>query len=264
MALPACEAFLMVFRMALCAIIAFPGAWAIVAALLDRKISGREAVVFGVGLLVVMAWAMALAMRGWLGVALMAGVIGGVWGAVRTLAAASDRLLGRDIQDEDIGRYQAALEFDPNNVAAHSLLAETYRRAGKLELALQEYEAALRLDPSLVKERYWVGRLQAEIEAGRRSEVLCPRCGAPRPPGAVVCPECGRPYSSLELWAHALRRMEPARKAALLLAGAGGLVAIGAVAMMSPAFAKVLAVLVFFGAPLALLIVSIRSRRQMG
>lgn len=259
MALPIGEALVITLRVLVCTIAGFVGAFWVLSALLDRKLSGREAALIAVGLLALILWAVALAFRGWLGPLLISATILVLYLLGRLLVAFSTAQLERTLEEEDIRRYRAALAFDPRNVAAHSLLAETYRRAGQLEAAIAEYRAALQLDPSLREERYWMVRLEAEIERRERKEMLCPRCGLPRPARAAVCPECGRPYSSLEVWLHAYRGRGPAARAALAAVLAVAAVGLAAAFALVPGGPKVMLALVLLGGPLWMLIAARRA-----
>ena len=242
-------AFAVVAELVICALISFAGGYWTLSAWFDRKITGREALLLTGGLLAVQFFAVSLALRGGPGIILLFGVVFGAAVLFRGLAWRAERRLGERLDEEEIAKYQQALELEPDNPYAHSLLADTYRRMGRIELAVTEYEVALRLNPSLREERYWLERLRKELDRRWGKEMSCPRCGEPRPSRASACPECGRLYSSIETWSHALRVMAPSRKAVLLGVGAGALAAALAVTAMAPGKLKLSALLIL---PLAL------------
>jgi hypothetical protein len=245
----------------ICSVVAFAGAFWIISAWLDHKLRGAEAVLLLLGLLIVAF--LAMAMQG-AGIVLLIGAVFGVAAGLHALARRSDRHLVNSFDEEDIARYRAGLELDPKNVAAHSLLADTYRRMGRLEMAIDEYRAALELDPSLRAERYWVQRLEAELERRGHKEMACPRCGTPRPPGAQVCPECDRRYSTAETSLHAVRMMRPAQKLACAASGAVVLVGLAAVTALAPSLAAYSAIALSFLVPLGIILLSIRASRRTG
>jgi len=245
----------------ICAGVSFAGAFWIISCWFDRKLSGRESVLLLVGLLAVECLAMAMPGAGLL--VLAAAVVGGAV-LIRMLAGRAERRLASSFEQEDIAKYREAMELDPKNVAAHSLLADTYRRRGELELAIQEYQAALGLDPSLRQERYWVQQLEAQLDERARKGMRCPRCGAVRPPAAQVCPECDRWYSTAETSLHAVRTMSPGRKLAWAGLIAAGLVAVAAGAALAPRAAGFAALSLFLLVPIALIVASIRASRREG
>ena len=53
----------------------------------------------------------------------------------------------QQMEDDDIAKYQAALERDPRNAGAHALLAEKYLTMGRPDAAVSHYEAALAISP---------------------------------------------------------------------------------------------------------------------
>jgi tetratricopeptide (TPR) repeat protein len=168
------------------------------------------------------------------------------------------------LDEDDVAKYQKAVEDYPENPYAHSLLADVYRRLGQHERAAAEYEAALAIDPSLREERYWLVRMRTELDRAAKKEMTCPRCGTPRRGRELECLECGRPYSSAETWLHALRVMEPARKALWLGMGLGALIAAIAILALAPGAMKVASLAVLFAAPVAIIAISRRMRQKMG
>jgi len=258
------QAFAIVFLMSVCAVTAFLAGYWILSGWFDRRIRGTEAVLLLCGLLVLMCVTVSMVARGGPGAPVMILAVAGFALLGRALVRRADRRLADAIDREEIAKYEKGLAADPNNVAAHSLLADTYRRLHDHARAIEKYEAALRLDPSLKEERVWLERSRAELERRQRKDLRCPRCGFPRPARAPDCPECGRLYSSVETWAHAFRVMSPMRKAGWVGLGVGASGAAIAVALLAPGVAKLVGLAAVLLAPVMLIIISLRARRTTG
>jgi len=256
------EAAILAVKIILCALVSSAGAFLIISNWFDRKISGNEAILLFVGLLTMQSVGIWLSARSGLGLLLLAALVLGVPLALHGLGRRAERGLEKSLWEEDIAKFRSAIEIDPRNVAAHSLLADTYRRQGRLELAIGEYRAALQLDPTLRSERYWVQRLEAAIESLDRKEMACPRCHTPRPQGARVCPECRRPYSTIETCAHALKVMSSAQKAAWSGIVAIAFAAVGAAVALAP---RVMAFLIGAAIVVApLILIAANARMEAG
>lgn len=249
------------FMILIASAIAFAGAFSILSAWFDRKITGQEATLLVVGLLGVLVAAIRAPEFGVLG---LAAVVCGAVGVCYALGKRADRGLSRSLDEEDIAKYQAALDIDPKNVAAHSLMADTYRRMGRVEHALEEYKAAVRLDPSLQPERYWIRHLEAELDRRGRKEMSCPRCGRPRRAGEERCPDCDRWYSSMETAAHSLRTASQTRKLTWAAGAAAAGVGLAVAAMAAPGVMGWLGSAVFLVGAAVALAVAIRARRRIG
>ena len=254
------DAFFLVFQMAICAVIAFAGGYMILSAVFARQISGREAFLLVAGLFVLMFICVKMMLYGGPGILLLLLVVAGTAALFHVLARTADRRLTKGMDDEEIGRYERALEIDPDNVAAHALLADTYRRRGELERAIEEYEAALRLEPSLREESHWLERSKVELEREQSKELLCPRCRTPRPEGAGACPECDREYSAWEVWRHTFEMMDQTRQATLTGVGVGAAGLLFAVVVLVPGATKLIGVVVVLLAPAAVYILTARTR----
>jgi predicted nucleic acid-binding Zn ribbon protein len=254
------EALAIAVRLMICAVVSFFGGFWIVSAWLDRKISGREAALLLVGLFPLILLLVSLSFRGPLGILVAVVVIFGGAALIRVLGIIADRSMAQHVEERDIAKYKRALDIDPKNVGAHSLLGDVYRRTGELEQAIEHYQGAVNLDPSLKEERYWIERLEAELERRERKDLSCAVCGVARPPGAVRCPQCGRWYTVMERMSHALRVMDPARRAGWLGVGAGAAAAVVAITALAPGMMKYMAVVAIVLAPAAAVIASRASR----
>ena len=251
-----------IIKIAICAVIAFAGGFWILSAWFDRKLAGREALILAAGLLAAMFFSVSLAMRGGPGVLVLLGVVVGSAWLFRTLARRAEAKLKDNLDEAEIAKYQEAVRTHPGNPHAHSLLGDTYRQIGDLELAIEQYQAAVTIDSSLKQERYWLERLRAEVERRERKEMCCPQCGEVRPKGAPVCPACGRAYSTLETWAHTYRVMGPGERAAAGGLTLGALAIIAATALLAPRAFRVIAVVALVAGPIAIIIQSVRAGRR--
>lgn len=257
-------AALLILKMAICAVIAFAGGWWILSAWFDRRLTGLEVLLLTAGLLAIMVFSVPLAMSGGPGVLVLLGVVVGSGWLFRTLARRAEAKLTERLDEKEIAKYQEAVRTHPGNPHAHSLLGDTYRHIGDLELAIEQYQAAVTIDPSLKQERYWLERLRAEVERRERKEMSCPQCGEVRPKRASVCPECGRAYSTLETWAHAYRVLGPGERAAVGGLVLAALAIIAATALLAPKAFKLMAVAALVAGPIAIIIQSVRGQRRTG
>jgi len=257
-------AFVLVGLIAICAGLGFVGVFWALSAWFDRRLRGYEAALLVSGMMVLMCIAVVMTMKGSAaGILLLVGALAcGLVG--RVVLEWMDQRHSRLLDEEDVAKYREALAVDPNNVAAHSLLAEIYRQRGNVETAMEEYEAALRLDPSLKPERYWLERLRSELDRGDRGEMACPRCGTLRTGRETVCQQCGRWYSTLEIWGHAFHVMPAWRKTLWTAVGAGALTICMLVVVVIPGGGRLLTVLALFAAAIGMLIVGFLERRRRG
>ena len=262
--MPFGEAFGFVFTIAICAFIAFAGGMWILSGWFDRRLSGREAFLLGLGLLALMFYSISLAISGGPGILILFSVVFGTALVLRSVAWYADRSTEKRLDDADIAKYREAIEQYPDNPHAHSLLADVYRRLDEHSLAAEEYEAALRIDPGLKEERYWLERMRSEVERLASGQMSCPRCGTARQDAEVECLECRRPYSSLETWRHAFQTMGPLRRALWLGLALGATAALTAVLTLSQGAGKLVIVAVFFAAPVLIIVMSARMRRRGG
>ncbi len=259
----ASAAFASVLMMSVCILLSFGSVYWILSSWFARRMYGWQAILLLVGVLIVMYFSIILVMSGNpVGMAmpiglLVAGLIG------RAVSEWADRRQYDSFDEEDIAKYQAAIEIDPRNVAAHSLLADTLRRMERLAEAIPEYQAALALDPSLKEEKYWLERCRTRLErGGRPEEMTCPRCGVARTPEQNVCPECGRIHSTLEMWVHSFRLMTPAQRALWSLVGAAAITLVLAVGALVPNGGRLLLILGLLASSTVMLIASYHDRRR--
>jgi tetratricopeptide (TPR) repeat protein len=159
-------AIVFVAKLLVCAACAAAGALWILSAWSDRRLRTREAVLLGVGLLVLIFAGARAIMQSPTAFLALAVVVGGGALLLRAAAVGADRRLRRQMNEEDIRKYQTAVHQHPENPYAHSLLADAYRKTGELGLAAAEYEAALRIDPSLKQERHWLQWVRAKLSGG--------------------------------------------------------------------------------------------------
>jgi len=188
-----------VLKVAIVSFLAGGGAYWIFCAWMNRALSGLEAGLLTVGLIVGTFFAVSYALNtGFAAVfalllLLAAGIVG-----LSYYSKVADRKLSEHFDKEDIAKYLEAIDLDPANAGAHSLLADLYRRQGKRELALREYQEAVRIAPNLQEERYWIARLKDELAGivhgtipGEEMDTPCPVCRAIVPASAERCQECG-------------------------------------------------------------------------
>jgi len=255
------QAAALVGKMIFCALVSFTAVFLVLSAWFDRKISGTEATILLLGVLASEMLGMWLSSRGGAGMLLLAVIVLGTPVVFYLMAKVSDRRLVRSFDEEDIAKYQEAIDLDPKNVAAHSFLGDVYRRQGRLQQAIEEYKAALTLDHTLKSERYWVQRLEAQLESQARKEMTCPRCNTPRPGDADTCPECGRIYSTVELSMNAMRMLSPARKLQWAALAALATIGIMTILALAPIVMVFLLIAAAFGAPLTVVVMESRANR---
>jgi len=262
--MPFGEAFGVVFKIVICALIAFAGGFWILSGWFDRRLSGREALVLGLGLLVLMFYSISLALTGGPGILILFGVVFGAAFVLRSLAGYAERSTTKRLDDADIAKYTEAIEQYPDNPHAHSLLADVYRRLGEHSRATEEYEIALKIDPGLKEERYWLERMRSEIERLASGQMCCPRCGTARRDAELECLECGRAYSSIETWRHAFQTMKPSRRALWLGLALGAAAALTAALTLVQGAGNLVIFAALVAAPLVIIVMSARMRRRSG
>ncbi len=239
-------AFATILMMAVCIFLSFAGVHWVMASWFARRIRGWEAAALLAVMLGVLYFSVSMVFNGNpVGMLLPLG------------ALLMDRRAYEQFDDEDIIRYREAIAQDPNNIAAHSLLADLLRKMGRLEEAIEEYEAALALDGSLKEEKYWLEHCRKELEQqDPGAEMTCPRCGAHRAHGEAVCKECGRVYSTWETWKFAFLHMTPLQQALCSM-----VVVVGMLVLLAFA-ALVLIIIGLFVSAAIMFIASYHERRR--
>ncbi|MBV9864554.1 MAG: tetratricopeptide repeat protein [Abitibacteriaceae bacterium] len=101
----------------------------------------------------------------------------------------------KQLREEDILKYQRALQLDANNASFHALLADKYLEAGRRDEAIQEFRTAIGLSPEGPQTQQWKLKLRHAIDAPARQEnfnfTVCSNCQADQPAGTKVCSRCG-------------------------------------------------------------------------
>jgi tetratricopeptide (TPR) repeat protein len=72
--------------------------------------------------------------------------------------------------DEAINQFNAALHINPDDADAHNNLGTVFRQKGKVDQAIAEYEKALQINPALAKAHYNLGI--ALLQKGKAAEAL--------------------------------------------------------------------------------------------
>jgi tetratricopeptide (TPR) repeat protein len=194
--MPIGAAFIFVGKLVICAAVAGAGALWILSAWFDRRLRTWEAAALGLGLVLLLFLGVPCLMRA--GPVILALPIAAavVVLAFRGLGIQAEGRLRRQLDEEDIGKYQRAVEQHPENPYAHSLLADAYRKAGELELAAGEYEAALQIDSSLKQERYWLQWLRTQLGNGNCTTASDDGPGPAAPADARTHPASDGPHKA--------------------------------------------------------------------
>jgi tetratricopeptide (TPR) repeat protein len=143
--------------------------WRVVFAWLGGAISGAEAFVLCLGIVLG-----EFAAANWLSefegmqLGLLLALPLAVWAGVEILVRVTARESRRSFLAADMRRYRAAVGRDPRNVAAHELLGDAYLKAGQLGRGLDEYRAALALSPGSYAIRYKFERARRLQGAAQR------------------------------------------------------------------------------------------------
>ena len=118
--------------------------------------------------------------------------------ALPKLSAKGESRELREMQNEDIAKFQAAFAADPANATACGFLADAYRERGQYLMAIPAYEKAIALRPNSEQTIKWRRHLKESQDAkagvvGHRdlNFEVCPNCQQDAPAHATVCPRCG-------------------------------------------------------------------------
>jgi tetratricopeptide (TPR) repeat protein len=147
------------WKFGLLTVVVIAVAWRVVFAWLGGAISGAEA--FVLCLAIVLGEAAAASwLRELVGMqlGLLLALPLAVWAGTEILVRVTARESRRSFLVADMRRYRAAVRRDPRNVAAHELLGDAYLKAGRLGRGLDEYRAALALSPGSYAIRYKLER----------------------------------------------------------------------------------------------------------
>lgn len=156
-------------------------------------------------------WSMPFALIMLLGSSCLLGLAFSLWGMGGALACAlvyigitavspligavNDRRAIRQMQDDDLQRYQRIVQRDPHNAAAHASLADLYATRGLYEDAITEYEQAIQISPEhSLAEQYKLRKTREDLAGVRyRQLVTCAACGCQNPTSEQQCRRCRSP-----------------------------------------------------------------------
>ena len=93
--------------------------------------------------------------------------------------------------DEAIQEYRAALQVNPDNAVAHYNLGVVYGQQGQIDEAIREYQVALRINPDYADAHLYLGEVYGNRDKSTKRSEYRRRCGStPTMPGALQ-PGCG-------------------------------------------------------------------------
>ncbi|MCK4245450.1 MAG: hypothetical protein KAX20_07485, partial [Candidatus Omnitrophica bacterium] len=110
-----------------------------------------------------------------------------------------EKRIDKNIDEEEIGKWERTIKFDPKNVGAYISLGDIYEKGRKFGKAISYYSEALNLykSPS-VESKLKLAR--AEKEAKESRTTFCPECGATNPRGIKLCLKCNTSLSAFAGW----------------------------------------------------------------
>ncbi|MEN6519833.1 MAG: tetratricopeptide repeat protein [Armatimonadota bacterium] len=94
---------------------------------------------------------------------------------------------------DKIKEYERAIQSDPRNTAARSLLAEAYYMLGDLDQAIAAMELAVQMSPNSMKESHTLHQWRSERDLRDCKTVICQVCHSANLWGAVSCRACQQP-----------------------------------------------------------------------
>ncbi|MEI6503545.1 MAG: hypothetical protein WCP21_21240, partial [Armatimonadota bacterium] len=107
------------------------------------------------------------------------------------LSRIADRATLRRLEDDDIRKFTASLERQPQNTYSRERLARIFLGRRQYEVALAQMKAALDVAPTDTN----LTRLRERIETERRRAVerlkVCPKCAAENHQESGGCAQCG-------------------------------------------------------------------------
>lgn len=107
------------------------------------------------------------------------------------MPALAQRIGRKQLELQDIARYQEALKRQPDVPYPHRKLGEIYEARADWDRAIEHYQAYLELHEHALDIKR---RLERCLERRRRRDLglrRCPVCGTDAPPEAARCEECG-------------------------------------------------------------------------
>lgn len=154
----------------------------------DKLISGLEFFIIVSVFLSLLGMALAVGGAVSFLLVLMLAVLGAM---IPLLPVVAQRVGRRQLELQDIAKYQEALKRQPDVPYPHRKLGEIYEAHGDWDRAIEHYQAYLELydrAPDIQR------RLEYAREQRRRRDLglrRCPVCGADARPETVRCAECG-------------------------------------------------------------------------
>ena len=94
---------------------------------------------------------------------------------------------------DKIRTYELAIQADPRNTAARSMMAEAYYELGDLDSAIAAMELTIQMNGSAMKETHKLRQWQSERELRDSKTVICQVCHSRNIWGAVRCRTCMQP-----------------------------------------------------------------------
>jgi tetratricopeptide (TPR) repeat protein len=134
----------------------------------------------------------------------------------------------RNLWEDDLLRFQRAIDFDPKNVAAYSFMGDTYLKLDDLDNAIESWHKALELQPSLKPEQEKIRKAMREKSIQEATAMYCPRCRQPRAPVHNKCLNCDREFTFDETIKFNMQRLSHAQQMRYLAL----LIAIGILALL--------------------------------
>lgn len=169
--------------------------------LIDRTWSMAFALTMMLGSICLLGLAFSLCGTG--GALVCALVYIGITAMSPLIGSASNRRAIRQMQEDDLQRYQRIVRRDPQNAAAHASLADLYVTRGFFEDAITEYEQAIQISPEhTLAEQYKLRKTREDLAGMRnRPMVTCTACGCLNPASERHCRRCQVPlHASFFAW----------------------------------------------------------------
>jgi len=185
-------------------------------------------------------------------------LIGAIWLAGHLAEQKFVKKLDDGMLADDLIRYQEAIARDPKNAAAYFFLAETYRKQGRWEAAIEQYEKSLEVDPNQKRVEQRLREVSEEKMLRETGQVRCPRCLTISPKETKVCPQCGYAFSVLEdlrAWVRGGDLRPVIKTTAIIMAGVMAFVIFARIIRGIAPFAGMILILLALFAAVALFLV---------